>query len=121
MLGYLLARTGALLSNKYASLSLACGQAGIFDPSPVTALDGHDGLLSSAENPRKTPVDAYREVTLLGLNTNGRLEGTYVTTAPTRAARSIFTAPVGADVNRNGATHAAKRRRIFRDRAITLG
>jgi hypothetical protein len=84
------ARTGAILS-RYDNLargtgrrSAATGWASVFDPSPVTALDGHEGLISERGRPRLPPESAYRKIRLLGLSGTGRLDGLRITTAPTR-------------------------------------
>jgi hypothetical protein len=85
---YVNARTGGLVS-KYDNLARARGRARVFDPSPVTELGGHEALLTPAKRPRKPPGDAYREVTLYGLKSNGRLEGKRVTTKPTAPSRRV--------------------------------
>ncbi len=86
---YLSARTGRILSKRDNLCKAARGRALVFDPSPVTALDGHGTLLGDHKRPRKPPPEAYRSVTLWGLKTNGRLEGTRVTTAPTNPKRRV--------------------------------
>jgi hypothetical protein len=85
---YIHAATGRVLS-RYDSLSKAIGQGLVFDPSPVTKLDGHEDLLSMGKRQRKPPASAYVTVALPDLKGNGRLEGKRVTTAPTLASRRI--------------------------------
>lgn len=85
---YINARTGGLLS-RLDNLAAATGRARVFDPSPVTALGGHERLLTPGGAPRRPPAAAYRRVRLFGLVGNGRLEGRRVTTRPTAAARRI--------------------------------
>ncbi len=84
---YVSARTGALLS-RYDNLAEAStGRAMVFDPSPVTALDGYTDLLTASQHARHPPLRAYREVTLLGLDGKGYLSGDKVSTAPTHPSR----------------------------------
>ncbi|MEX0677932.1 MAG: M36 family metallopeptidase [Pirellulales bacterium] len=85
---YINARTGGFLS-RYDNLSKATGRGRVFDPSPVTALGDHDALLTAKGNHRIPPAPAYATVTLRDLKTNGRLEGKWVTTQPTRAGRRV--------------------------------
>lgn len=80
---YVSAKTGGILS-KYDNLALASGRALVFDPSPVTALNGHRRLLSDAGNELRPPARAYRAVRLSGLEGSGYLDGSRVTTKPTR-------------------------------------
>jgi len=85
---YVNARTGGLVS-KYDNLARARGRGRVFDPSPVTELGGHELLLTSTKKQRKPPEEAYREVPLYGLKSNGRLEGKRVTTKPTATSRRV--------------------------------
>jgi hypothetical protein len=85
---YVNARTGGILS-QYDNLSAATGRALVFDPSPVSALGGHDTLLTPARRIRRIPRDAYQQVVLRGLNGTGFLEGSRVTTAPTDKRRRV--------------------------------
>lgn len=85
---YVDARTGGVLS-QYDNLAHAGGRGRVFDPSPVTALDGHDALLTAAGRQRRPPPEAYREVALFGLKSNGRLEGKRVSTRPTAPSRRV--------------------------------
>lgn len=85
---YVNAATGGLLK-RYDNLAFASGRGRVFDPSPVTALGGHEALLTKAGHPRRPPAAAYRTVTLRGLAANGRLDGTRVTTRPTAARRRV--------------------------------
>ena len=81
------ARTGGILS-RYDNLSEAVRGTGlVFDPSPVTALDGHEALLSAKGNARRPPPKAYTLVTLEGLDGSGYLTGDKVTTAKTGERR----------------------------------
>jgi len=77
------AKTGGVLS-RYDNLAYATGRARVFDPSPVAALGDYRPLLSDLGNPRRPPPETYRTVRLRGLAGNGYLEGTRVTTRPTR-------------------------------------
>ncbi|MCI0432039.1 MAG: M4 family metallopeptidase [Gemmatimonadetes bacterium] len=85
---YVNARTGGLIS-RYDNLSAASGRARVFNPSPVTELDGHESLLTPGGAPRSPPSRAYRTVRLLGLEGNGRLEGARVTTRPTHGRHRV--------------------------------
>jgi hypothetical protein len=76
------ATTGGILS-RWDNAAAARGRARVFDPSPVTALEGHERLLGAGCRPRRPPPEAYREVTLHGLADGGHLEGRRVSTAPT--------------------------------------
>jgi hypothetical protein len=85
---YVHARTGSILS-RYDNLSAAVGRGRVFDPSPVTALGGHDRLLDENNRQLKPPPEAYTTVPLRDLKANGRLEGKRVSTEPTRASRRV--------------------------------
>lgn len=82
---YVDARNGRIL-NQFDNLALAReGRGLVFDPNPVTALDGHAQLLTPKLRARRPPRSAYREVALPGLDGSGTLSGEKVTTAPTRS------------------------------------
>ena len=84
---YVNARSGGILS-RYDNLAQARAARGlVFDPSPVTALGGHETLLIDRKRVRRPPPEAYREVTLEGLDRSGFLAGRNVTTAPTGKRR----------------------------------
>jgi hypothetical protein len=86
---YVDARTGRVLS-KVDNLSKAVrGRARVFDPNPVTALDGHEDLLTDKLRERKPPDKAYVERALYGLTGNGRLTGSRVTTLRTPAKHQV--------------------------------
>ncbi|MCI0451768.1 MAG: M4 family metallopeptidase [Candidatus Latescibacteria bacterium] len=96
---YVNARTGGILS-RYDNVAFARGGTGsrgrrarrtgralVFDPSPVTALGGHNDLITlsgRAWRERRPPREVYREVRLAGLGASGFLDGKRVTTKPTR-------------------------------------
>lgn len=80
---YVNAATGGIVS-KYDNLALAKGRALVFQPSPVTALDGHEDLLNDSGNPVKPPLAAYRAATLWDLDGTGYLDGKRVSTKPSR-------------------------------------
>jgi hypothetical protein len=79
---YVNAATGGIVS-KYDNLAWAKGRALVFQPSPATALDGHEDLLNENMNPIKPPLQAYRLVTLWDLDGTGHLDGKRVSTKPT--------------------------------------
>ncbi len=76
------ARSGRILEY-YDNLAAVRGRARVFDPNPVIAMDGHSTLVTRNQRARRAPESAYRTVVLLGLDGNGRLEGTRVTTRDT--------------------------------------
>jgi hypothetical protein len=76
---YVNTKTGHVLS-RYDNLSQSKPARGlVFDPSPVIALGDHSPLMTGNEV-RRPPVDAYREVPLLGLDDGGFLSGDNVST-----------------------------------------
>jgi hypothetical protein len=84
---YVHADTGRILERQ-DRLSNAKGKGLVFDPSPVTALGGVDGLVSRLTHRlRPPPPEAYRVVTLPDLRPGGRLEGRRATTRPTEHRR----------------------------------
>jgi hypothetical protein len=85
---YVHATNGRLLE-RYDNLALLTGRGTVFDPSPVTALGGHETLLTKKRRARKPPAEAYREVTLRGLSSAGTLDGDRVTTNGTTAKRRL--------------------------------
>lgn len=84
---YVNARSGAILSRYDNLAEAAAGNALVFDPSPVTALGDHKSLLIDKKRARRPPPEAYRRVTLKGLDGRGFLTGKKVTTAPTGKRR----------------------------------
>jgi hypothetical protein len=84
---YVNARSGSILSRYDNLAQAASGNAQVFDPSPVTALDGHAALLTAKGRARRPPQNAYTPVTLPGLDGRGFLTGEKVTTAPTGRRR----------------------------------
>jgi hypothetical protein len=86
---YVNAKTGDILS-EYDNLAAAVrGRARVFQPSPVTAIGGHETLLTESRRPRRPPSTAYETVTLWSLKGNGYLEGKRVTTRPTGSRRRV--------------------------------
>jgi hypothetical protein len=85
---YVNARTGGVLS-RYDNVAAATGRGRVFDPSPVTSLGDHRPLLTDSGSPRRPPASVYREVTLYGLTSSGRLDGSRVTTGATKASRRV--------------------------------
>ncbi len=81
---YLDARTGFNLSSYDNLAQASTGRGLVFDPNPVTALGDHRLLLTPKKRARQPPPVAYREVSLLGLDTSGTLSGDRVSTQPTR-------------------------------------
>jgi len=83
---YVSTKTGHVLS-RYDNLSQSKPARGlVFDPSPVVALGDHSELMTG-KTVRRPPVEAYREVPLLGLDDGGFLSGDNVSTAPTGKRR----------------------------------
>lgn len=82
---YLNARTGGQLSRYNNLAEASVGRGLVFDPNPVTALGDHQLLIARNKRVRRPPPVAYREVSLIGLDTSGTLSGEKVTTAETRA------------------------------------
>lgn len=81
---YVSAKTGHLI-HRYDNLSESRpAPALVFDPSPVTKLGDHEELLKTKKTVRRPPEDAYREVSLMGLEEGGYLTGEHVSTKPTR-------------------------------------
>ena len=78
---YVDAESGRIL-RKYDNLAQARASGRVFDPNPVIALGGADGLLRN-NRLLAPPVSAYVSVKLERLHTNGRLDGARVTTKPT--------------------------------------
>lgn len=85
---YVNASTGGIVS-KYDNIARVKGRALVFQPSPVTALDGHDELVDAGSQPVKPPLRAYRPVTLWDLDGTGYLDGKRVSTAPTHRRHRI--------------------------------
>lgn len=82
---YLDAQTGKKLS-RYDNLAAApAGRGLVFDPNPVIALGDHQLLVAPNRRVRRPPPVAYREVSLLGLDSSGTLSGEKVTTRGTHA------------------------------------
>lgn len=74
---YLDARTGAVL-DKISLLREATGRGKVFDPHPVATLND-----TSLEDNSDIPANAYREVSLDGLDNSGNLDGPFVSTRAT--------------------------------------
>jgi len=86
---YVNAKTGGILSS-YDNLAAAVrGRARVFQPSPVTAIGGHETLLTERMRPRRPPSASYKTVSLWSLTGNGFLEGKRVTTRPTGFRRRV--------------------------------
>lgn len=86
---YVNAKTGTVLSKCDNLAAAVRGRARVFQPSPVTAIDGHETLLTEKLRPRRPPNAAYKTVSLWGLTGNGYLEGKRVTTRPTGFRRRV--------------------------------
>lgn len=74
---YVDARDGKILK-KVSLLRRMTGLGRVFDPNPVVALND-----TSLTDRSSIPDAAYREVELLGLSNDGRLDGTFVSTRRT--------------------------------------
>jgi len=76
---YVHADSGKIL-HMYDNASSLRRKGRVFDPNPVIELGDHATLLGPSGRPLKPPAQCYREVTLLGLDGSGHLDGKYVST-----------------------------------------
>jgi hypothetical protein len=81
---YVDAEKGSVLW-KYDNLASATtARARVFDPNPVVALGDWSALLTAKNRVRRPPAGTYKDVILRNLKRNGLLEGSRVSTRPTR-------------------------------------